>query len=157
MATVLEWSLKSFQELELEELYAFGQLRQEVFIIEQNCPYLDFDGKDAACQHLMGHYKGALVAYTRLVPLGVSYANAASIGRVVSSPALRGQGLGKALMIESLAAVQQLWGTVPITISAQDYLLRFYEGFDFVDSGKKYLEDDIPHTEMHWKGIHQEQ
>lgn len=147
----LEWILKPFQALQLEELYAFGQLRQEVFIIEQNCPYLDFDGKDADCHHLMGYQGEALVAYTRLVPMGVSYPDAVSIGRVVSSPALRGQGIGKMLMQESLAAVEGLWGTVPITISAQDYLLRFYEDFGFVDSGKKYLEDAIPHTEMHWK------
>lgn len=152
MSNKLEWTLKPFQDLTLEELYAFGQLRQEVFIVEQNCPYLDFDGKDAACYHLMGHLKGHLVAYARLVPPGVSYPQAASIGRVVSSPAHRGKGLGKALMKEALAVTQQLWYKVPLTISAQDYLLHFYEEFGFVDSGKKYLEDDIPHTEMHWKG-----
>lgn len=152
MSSGLKWTLKPFQDLSLEELYAFGQLRQEVFIVEQNCPYLDFDGKDAACYHLMGHLQGQLVAYARLVPPGVSYPQAASIGRVVSSPAYRGQGLGKALMKEALTATQHLWHQAPITISAQDYLLHFYESFGFVDSGKKYLEDNIPHTEMHWKG-----
>lgn len=153
MATELEWRLKSFENLTLEELYAFGQLRQEVFIVEQDCPYLDFDGKDAACYHLMGYHAGMLAAYVRLVPIGVSYPKAVSIGRVVNSPKLRGQGLGKAIMKKSLEVVQELWPDQPITISAQDYLLRFYENLGFVDSGTKYLEDDIPHTKMHWNGL----
>lgn len=152
MACAIKWTLKPFQDLQLEELYAFGQLRQEVFIVEQNCPYLDFDGKDEQCYHLMGYQGQQLVAYARIVPPGISYPKAASIGRVVSSPALRGQGMGKALMQESLAVVKKLWENDAITISAQDYLLRFYQGFGFVDSGKKYLEDNIPHTEMHWEG-----
>lgn len=152
MAAPLKWTLKHFQHLQLEELYALGQLRQEVFVVEQNCPYLDFDGKDAACYHLMGHNKEGLVAYARLVPPGASYPKAASIGRVVCSPILRRQGLGKLLMKEALLMIQQLWAKAPIIISAQDYLLHFYKGFGFVDSGKRYLEDNIPHTEMHWKG-----
>jgi ElaA protein len=152
MAIELEWRLKHFDELTLKELYDFGQLRQEVFIVEQNCPYLDFDGKDLACHHLLGYHAGILAAYVRLVPVGVSYPKAVSIGRVVSSPQLRGQGLGKSIMKKSLKVVQELWPNQPITISAQDYLLRFYENLGFVDSGTKYLEDDIPHTKMHWKG-----
>ncbi len=151
MDSPIRWTLKPFQDLSLEELYDFGQLRQEVFIVEQNCPYLDFDGKDADCYHLLGHQGATLVAYARIVPPGISYSNAASIGRVVSSPALRGKGLGKALMQEAMAIVQRLWKEDILTISAQDYLLRFYQDFGFVDSGKKYLEDGIPHTEMHWE------
>jgi ElaA protein len=90
-----------------------------------------------------------MVAYARLVPKGISYPNAVSIGRVVSSPAQRGKGIGMLLMAKSLQTVEQLWPDAPIIISAQDYLLRFYEQFNFVDGGKKYLEDGIPHTEMH--------
>ena len=140
---------KHFNDLSLRELYEIGRLRQEIFVLEQNCPYVDFDGKDYDCHHLMGlDEKGVLQVYARLVPEGISYAEDISIGRVVSSGQVRGSGAGRALMLQAIAACETLWGQRPIRISAQTYLLRFYESLGFVSTGKTYLEDDIPHIQM---------
>ena len=146
--TQKKWALKPFSELTATELYHILQLRNEVFIVEQNCPYQDLDNKDLYCHHLMYWYGDRLVAYTRLVPAGISYDTHMSIGRVVSSPACRGTGVGKELMTESIAACYELFGKAPIRIGAQLYLKKFYEDFGFVQSGEKYLEDGIEHIEM---------
>lgn len=152
---MIEFRLKYFSQLTPEELYEVLSLRQEVFIVEQNCPYLDTDGKDYHCLHLMGFSEsGRLIAYTRLIPRGISYENYASIGRVVSSPKARGTGAGRLLMQESIRQLYAQFGHCDIKIGAQSYLLRFYESFGFQSTGKEYLEDGIPHTEMllAWSG-----
>lgn len=124
-------------------------LRQEVFVVEQNCPYLDADGKDLLSWHLMGRDKqGKILCYTRLLPDGVSYSGYTSIGRVVSSPSVRGTGAGRVLMHRSIELCRHLFGPLPIKIGAQTYLLRFYESFGFQSTGEEYLEDGIPHTKM---------
>ena len=125
-------------------------LRQEVFVVEQNCPYLDADGKDQESWHLMVYEMDTnqLVACTRLLPKGLAYPEYMSIGRVVTSAQVRGTGAGKYLMEVSLQACEKLFGKGPIKIGAQSYLLRFYEGFGFESTGEDYLEDGIPHTKM---------
>ncbi|MEM9918490.1 MAG: GNAT family N-acetyltransferase [Bacteroidota bacterium] len=124
-------------------------LRQEVFIIEQNCPYLDVDGKDQAAHHLMiRDEEGLLIAYTRLLPKGISYESYSSIGRVVTAQSVRGSGIGKFLMQQSIQWIKQLYPEDQIKISAQCYLLRFYQSFGFQPMGEQYLEDDIPHIAM---------
>jgi len=138
-----------FEQLRVQELYEIMALRQEVFIVEQNCPYMDADGKDQQAWHLMGRdATGRLIAYTRLLPQGVSYPEYASIGRVVSSPSVRGTGAGKALMVKSIEMMRHLFGPGPIKIGAQSYLLQFYSSFGFRSTGEEYLEDGIPHTKM---------
>jgi ElaA protein len=138
-----------FKQLTVHQLYDIMALRQEVFIVEQNCPYLDADGKDQDSWHLMIHDDaGKLIAYTRLLPRGLAYPEYASIGRVVSSPAARGTGIGKHLMQLSIEQCRILFPNDPIKIGAQSYLLRFYEGFGFYSTGENYLEDGIPHTKM---------
>lgn len=123
-------------------------LRQEVFVVEQNCPYLDADGKDKQSWHLLGYDENKkLAAYARIVFPGVSYKEVA-IGRVITSQDHRRTGAGKELMREALKAIETLYGKVPVRISAQTYLVKFYSEFGFVSTGKEYLEDDIPHTEM---------
>jgi ElaA protein len=145
----MNWICKYFEELSLKELYEIGRLRQEVFVLEQNCPYVDFDGKDYFCYHLMGMDDlGKLVAYSRIVPKGISYEDYISIGRVITSGLVRKSGLGRILMQESISACEKLFGKYDIKISAQTYLLKFYQSLDFESTGKEYLEDDIPHTEM---------
>lgn len=144
----MEWTIKHFNELSLKELYEIGRLRQEIFVVEQNCPYVDFDGKDFDCYHLMGFDSVGLQAYSRLVPAGISYTDDISIGRVVNSKQVRGTGIGRELMLESIKACEKIWGKRPIRISAQTYLLKFYNSLGFESTGKEYLEDDIPHTEM---------
>lgn len=143
----IQWHLKHFDELSLHQLYALLQLRIEVFIVEQACPFQDADGKDQGSYHLLGYDNGKLIAYTRLVPPGVIYTEA-SIGRVVASPAVRGSGAGKELMQESLNKVYALFGVGPVKIGAQLYLKKFYESFGFLQIGDVYLEDGIPHIYM---------
>ncbi len=138
---------KCFDELSPKELYAAIRLRNEVFVVEQNCVYQDADNKDPACYHLFIWDKEILVAYTRLLPPGLAYPEM-SIGRVVSSPVYRRTGAGKLLINESINACYQLFGTGPIHIGAQLYLQQFYESFGFVSTSSVYLEDDIEHIEM---------
>ncbi len=145
----MTFSCLPFHDLSPAELYDIMALRQEVFVVEQNCPYLDADGKDPASWHLMGrNEQGQLLCYTRLLPEGVSYPGFTSIGRVVSSPAARGTRAGRVLMHRSIEMCRHLFGDLPIKIGAQTYLLRFYEGFGFESTGEEYLEDGIPHTKM---------
>lgn len=133
----IKWEVKKFEELSLDELYQVLRLRSEVFVVEQGCFYQDVDGKDKHCHHLMGSVLGTgLVAYTRLVPPGISYPNV-SIGRVVSSAAIRKNGIGKALMAKSIEVMEGLYGKVAIEISAQLYLKRFYESFGFRQEGEQ--------------------
>ena len=146
--TTLTWHLKSFSDLTTPELYALLQLRSEVFVVEQTCPFQDMDGQDQAAYHLLGYAAtGELAAYSRLFGPGIAYPQA-SIGRVVTSPRYRRGGAGRALLHESLAALEQLFGRQPIQIGAQQYLQAFYESFGFAQVGPGYLEDGIPHIHM---------
>lgn len=144
----MNFLLKTFKELSIDELYSIMALRQEVFIVEQECFYLDADGKDQLCHHLLGYKGDKLIAYTRILNKGISYDEYSSIGRVVNSPSVRGTGMGKILMQKSIEACMHLFPDLPIKISAQEYLRSFYESFDFKSNGEFYLEDDIPHMGM---------
>ena len=143
----LQWTVKKFDELTSAELYAVMQLRNEVFVVEQNCVYQDADGKDPKCFHFMGWDGITLAAYTRIIPQGISYTEA-SIGRVVSSPKYRGTGVGRELMILSISHTFTLFNCTIIKIGAQLYLKKFYESLGFVQSSGEYLEDNITHIEM---------
>lgn len=150
---MLTFSCLPFYQLSPYELYEIMALRQEVFIVEQNCPYLDADGKDPGSWHLMGRdASGKLICYTRLLPEGLSYDGYVSIGRVVSAPEARGTGAGKILMQRSIQMCAHLFGNQPIKIGAQSYLVKFYENFGFRSTGEEYLEDGIPHTKMILEG-----
>lgn len=143
----MNWILKKFESLSPNELYAILRLRSEVFVVEQNCVFQDMDDKDQQCYHLMGWKDDLLAAYTRLVPPGLNYAEA-SIGRVVTSPAARGGGIGKTLMEKSIEEVFNLYGQGPIKIGAQLYLKKFYGSFGFEQIGDIYDEDGIDHIKM---------
>lgn len=144
----MEWSVKNFQDLTLNELYQWIQLRLEVFVIEQNCPYQDLDDKDRHGYHLLGKENGKILAGSRLLPPGISYEHYASIGRVVTHPSIRHTGAGKMVMIQSLVHCAKLFQGNALKISAQSYLIRFYESFGFIKIGEEYLEDNIPHCAM---------
>lgn len=144
---MLTWVLKQFDELDPHELYALLRLRSEVFVVEQNCVFLDLDNKDQSSYHLMGWRDNKLVAYTRLVPPGVAYEQP-SIGRVVTSPSARAEGMGKLLMEQSISEAEKLFGRVPIRIGAQVYLKKFYTSLGFEQSSDIYDEDGIDHIEM---------
>ncbi|RYY60831.1 MAG: GNAT family N-acetyltransferase [Chitinophagaceae bacterium] len=144
----ITWTTKRFDELTPFELYEILMLRSEVFVVEQDCVFLDMDGqKDFLSHHFMGRANGALVAYTRLVPPGIAYEEP-SIGRVVTSPKARGTGIGRQLMLLSIEQVFLLFGKQPIHIGAQLYLKKFYESFGFVQAGDIYDEDGIDHIGM---------
>lgn len=145
----ITWYHKHFKHLNSVELYQILQLRNEVFIVEQNCPFQDLDGKDFKCYHLMGFDTDSqkVMAYTRIVPAGISYEEA-SIGRVVTAPLIRGSGVGKQLMQKSLELLEELYGGVSIRIGAQLYLKKYYESFGFEQVEAVYLEDGIEHILM---------
>jgi ElaA protein len=144
----LQWRLKSFADLTPSELYAILSLRERVFIVEQNCAYADCDGRVELAHHLMGWSTDKkLVAYSRLLPQHTRFEEV-SIGRAVVAAEHRGQQLGRALMVKAMKAIEELYGARPIRISAQSYLLRFYQSLGFKEQGSEYLEDAIPHYEM---------
>jgi ElaA protein len=143
----IDWTLKKFSELTPYEVYQILQLRNEVFVVEQNCVFQDADDKDQESYHLQGCWEGKLVAYTRIVPPGVIYEEA-SIGRVITSPSIRKKSAGKQLMEKSIEALYSVCGIGPIKIGAQLYLRNFYQSFGFVQISDAYLEDGIPHIYM---------
>lgn len=147
-----DWQLVHFDALLPQQLYDIMRLRSEVFVVEQQCIYLDADDKDARSWHLMGCQDGQLAAYCRLLPPGLSY-ETASIGRVLTSPRFRRIGAGRELMRRAIAEVEILFNTREITIGAQLYLKNFYESLGFRQSGPEYLEDNIPHIPMEYKGL----
>ncbi|MCE7064316.1 GNAT family N-acetyltransferase [Dyadobacter sp. CY326] len=147
MSLKLDWRFKTFEALTNIELYEILQLRNEVFVVEQRCCFLDLDDKDQKSQHLSGYYNGKLMAFSRIVPPGVSY-EFPSIGRIVVSGKGRGMGYGVELLNESIAKVEAIYGKCIIRIGAQLYLKRFYESFHFFQSSDIYLEDEIEHIEM---------
>lgn len=143
----MQFVLKAYQNLTVDELYEALKLRCEIFVIEQHCNYQDLDDKDKKGWHLMGYDEQQLKAYARILPQGVSYPEA-SIGRVVVAKDYRGKNAGKALMNEAIQHTRQLCNTNVIVIGAQQYLLKFYGELGFVKEGEMYLEDDIPHIKM---------
>ncbi|MCH4900014.1 GNAT family N-acetyltransferase [Pseudomonas sp. GW456-12-10-14-LB2] len=145
----IEWVCKHHSDLGLEQLYAILKLRSEVFVVEQRCAYLDPDGQDLdgdTC-HLMGWDDDQLVAYLRLLD-PESQGGDVVIGRVLTSPAGRGKGLGHEMMEQALKQAQKRWPEVPIYLSAQAHLQGYYGRYGFVVAGEEYLEDDIPHIGM---------
>ena len=143
----IQWKIKPFEALTVDELYDLLKLRSEIFVVEQNCVYLDLDGKDKIALHLYGEFEGKIVAHARLFKAGISFDNA-SIGRVVVDANYRDRKWGHDLMREAIAGIQLNFNESKITIGAQLYLKKFYESHGFVQTSEMYLEDDIPHIEM---------
>ncbi|MBS1742944.1 MAG: GNAT family N-acetyltransferase [Bacteroidetes bacterium] len=143
----VQWTYKSFNELSLTELYSILQLRSEVFVVEQHCPYLDADDKDQPSFHLCGWLNNKLVAYARILPPGIAF-HEASIGRVSTALSFRRHGAGKMLMQRAIEHTIQQFPGAGIQIGAQSYLLRFYSELGFNSTHDEYLEDGIPHTHM---------
>lgn len=147
MSAAINWKIKPFNELSLQELYSVLKLRSIVFVVEQNCVYQDIDGKDQKALHLIGEFNNEIVAYARLFKSGDYFENA-SIGRVVIHPDARDKKFGHEMMRQAIAGLESHFNETKITISAQLYLQKFYESHGFVVQGETYLEDDIPHVEM---------
>ena len=151
MRSKIDWSYLPFDDLSTEDLYQILQLRAEIFIVEQDCAYQDVDGFDQQGVHVMGQLwtgdSAGLVCYARLLLPGAKY-EGASIGRVVTKKSVRGGGIGKALMSNSLKYCKEHWPDKAVTISAQQYLQKFYTGFGFETESNSYDEDGIPHIRM---------
>lgn len=146
----MKWILKTFNELSLREFHDIIQLRLNIFVVEQDCPYLDLDGKDFKAYHYFGQLTDGsekIVAYTRIFAPGDYYEQAA-IGRVVVDKDYRKDGLGFELMSGSIDRVEALFKTKTIKIGAQLYLKNFYESLGFMQVDEGYLEDGIPHIYM---------
>jgi ElaA protein len=143
----MEWRLIKFPDLTPYELYDALRLRSEAFVVEQNCVFLDQDGMDKHCYHLLGYKNEQLVAYSRIVPPGIIYKEP-SVGRVVTSLLVRKTGVGKELMHRAIKAIYDIYGNSPIKIGAQLYLKGFYESLGFMQASDVYLEDGIKHIYM---------
>jgi ElaA protein len=149
----ISWQWSSFGELTTAELYAVVRLRETVFIVEQNCPYPDADGRDPSAWHLLGWLDGSegggktLVAYARVFEPGVRYEQG-SIGRIVTAPEVRRGGFGRALMAEALRRLESLAPRQTIKLAAQRYLEEFYSGYGFRTVSEPYVEDGIIHVDM---------
>lgn len=149
----LNWQVKHYRDLTLNEFHDVIALRMRVFVVEQDCAYLDLDGKDKKCYHLLcRNGKGNVVATARILPPGISYPECA-IGRVVIESEVRGNGVGHELMSFVIKFALQEFGDSPIVISAQKHLENYYRKHKFISTGKEYLEDGIPHVEMRYEKV----
>ncbi|HFI0466914.1 TPA: GNAT family N-acetyltransferase [Streptococcus suis] len=143
----MQWEMKAFDQLSLQELYAILTMRVDVFVVEQVCPYPEVDGKDSNCLHFLGTDEGELVAYLRILPAGLSY-DEVSIGRVVIKSSHRGKGLGRPMMEQAIHFITNEWKESQIKIGAQAHLEKFYSSLGFEPVSEVYLEDNIPHLDM---------
>ena len=146
---MISWSIKSFDELNKNELYDLLKLRSEVFVVEQNCVYQDIDDKDIKGTHIFGHDGNDQIAYLRVMELGVFYPNHISIGRVVVKQTHRNKKLGNEILANAIDFCRKKFPKTPIKISAQTHLKSFYNQLGFEFKGEAYLEDGIPHCAMY--------
>ena len=155
-AASIDFAVDPLVALDAAELYACLRLRSEVFVVEQNCAYLDPDGLDLdpGTLHLRMRARGAgLVGYARLLPRGLDFADACSVGRIATARTARGRGHGRRLVAHALTECRRHFPGSAVAIHAQTYLRGFYAGFGFVVEGGEYLEDGIPHVDMRLAGV----
>ena len=143
----IQWQWRRFAELSSVQLYTIFAARQAVFVVEQNSPYLDLDGKDLDAEHLIAWSGDEVAAYLRLLAPGMSYQEP-SLGRIITTKIGRGTGLGRELVARGLQRIYELYPTLPVRIGAQAHLQKFYGSFGFVQSSEPYDEDGIMHIEM---------
>jgi len=148
----MNWKMKKFNELTGGELYGILKLRNEVFVVEQECIYQDCDNKDKKSFHLFAEENGEIIAYLRILEKGISY-NEISIGRVVVSKEQRKKGLARKMMIKAMNFINEELNECEIRISAQEYLINFYKSLGFKAVSEVYLEDSLPHKEMLYKRV----
>lgn len=147
MTDSITWHCVPFEQLSTKDFHDLVQLRINVFVVEQNCPYPELDDKDLTVFHVFGKINNQVVAVARLLPKGISYSEW-SIGRVATHGNFRKLNLGNQLMDYCHQQIEKLAGNDSIRISAQLYLEKFYTNHGYKKVGEMYLEDDIPHIEM---------
>ncbi|MBU3105986.1 GNAT family N-acetyltransferase [Clostridium gasigenes] len=146
----MNWNIKKFNQFKVEEIYKILALRNKVFIVEQECAYLDCDDKDLKSYHLFSEENGEVVAYLRILEKGVSY-DEISIGRVAVKKNYRGKGISREMMLKAIEFIENNLKEETIKIQAQVYLLNFYSSLGFKAVSEEYLEDNIPHIDMIYK------
>ncbi|QZT38349.1 GNAT family N-acetyltransferase [Halosquirtibacter xylanolyticus] len=142
----LNYQWKNLQELTSEEMFTLFQLRQEIFVVEQDCVYLDMDEIDRGSFHLLGQEPNDERVYATL-RVFASENDIWHIGRVATSVMARKQGVARKMMEEALTFLQKKSVKV-VEISAQEYLLKFYESLGFKKSSDVYMLDGLPHIDM---------
>lgn len=143
------FELRTFDDLGAPRLYEVVRRREEVFVVEQECAYLDADGHDPQAWHVLGlAADDTLIAYARILPVGTVHPEHPTLGRVLTVASRRGEGLARELMGFALDRATELFGPVALKISAQTYLAAFYASLGFETIGEGYLEDGIPHVAM---------
>jgi ElaA protein len=149
--TMLNWQFKHFNDLTLNEFHDIITLRIAVFVVEQNCPYQDLDGKDKKSYHLIcRNGLGKVVGTLRILPPGLAYEEVA-IGRIALDESERGSHQGHEMVKEAKKFIRAEFGEVAVKLSGQKHLEKFYNKHGFISTGKEYLEDGIPHVEMLFK------
>ena len=138
---------KKFNELTTHELYDIIQLRSEVFVVEQDCVYEDLDDKDKLAYHILGTLNNQIIAYARIFKSG-DYFSEPSIGRIAVKNEFRKHKYGYQLVLYSIQFIENNFKKSNIKISAQSYLVKFYNSLGFYQIGEEYLEDGIPHIKM---------
>jgi ElaA protein len=144
---MIHFNWYDFSELTTQQLYDVLALRSQVFIVEQDCVYLDIDGKDQHAVHLLAVQENLLLGYLRLFPPN-DKEDRIIFGRLVMEKTARRNGHGKKLMQELLLYCETNYPGISIKCSAQNYLTQFYKQFGFKTYGDVYEEDGIPHVEM---------
>ena len=144
----IKFTWKTFNELSLDDLYAILNLRQKVFVLEQDCPYIDADYSDQDAFHFLAYEDNNLIAYLRAFKPGIKY-EGSSLGRIVTEINSRGLGIGKKITIEGVNFLKKEYPNNEIVISAQHRLEEFYIDLGFTSRGEVYLEDDIDHIQMY--------
>ena len=137
--------VKHFTELSAAELYAILRSRQDVFVVEQNCPFPEIDGKDLDAYHLWFEENGEILAYARVLDCGVSFETPA-VGRVISIR--RREGLGSRILSEGIRIAREKYSAEAVMLEAQVYARKLYEKQGFVQVSEEFLEDGIPHIIM---------
>jgi len=145
---MISFYIRNFNELTLTTLHDIFALRAKIFIVEQNCVYLDIDGKDKEAIHIIGLEKEKVIAYARILNFNLSNPKFISIGRIIILKKERGKGHGHKLVEFCVGIINKRWPRKKIKISAQAHLKEFYESHGFTKKGGEYLEDGIPHIEM---------
>lgn len=148
MKPAIKFFTKEFNKLSIEELYSLLKLRSDIFVVEQDCVYLDIDGKDQEAIHIIGKIDGQIIAYARGFPKDFYFKNAVALGRVIVKEGFRKQGFAHKLIEYSIGSLINSYGNGVIKISAQQHLEKFYKQHGFKRIGEGYLEDGIPHYSM---------
>ena len=142
------WQWRTFDELTTADLYELLKLRQDIFILEQQCFYSDMDDQDQISFHLQGHADGKLVAYLRVIPKVIDGEECMIIGRVLTDASQRGAGTGRAMMQQTMSFLAERFPDKTVQLSAQQYLTEFYASFGFEAISEPYDEDGIMHLDM---------